>query len=63
MTKSSQLESVDPKAKKTAILGDISEDFDFAAIHVKVDIAESYGCHKNGTADIEGLKKWLDRLT
>ncbi|KAJ8945040.1 hypothetical protein NQ318_019035 [Aromia moschata] len=56
ITKSKQLESVDPKAKKTAILGNIDEDFDFAVLHVKVDIAESYACSKNNAVDIEGLK-------
>uniref|UniRef100_A0A6P7G1H8 Signal recognition particle receptor subunit beta n=1 Tax=Diabrotica virgifera virgifera TaxID=50390 RepID=A0A6P7G1H8_DIAVI len=59
ITKSNQLESVDPKMKKTALLGDPEEDFDFAALPLKVDIAESYAYHKNGTVDIDGLKKWL----
>lgn len=61
ITKSSQLDSVDPKAKKTAMLGNPDEDFDFAALHVKVDFAESYAYHKDGSVDIEGLKKWLTR--
>nr|CAI5845575.1 unnamed protein product [Callosobruchus analis] len=60
-TKSSQLESVDPKAKKAATLGDINEYFDFAALGLKVDIAESYAYHKNGSVDIEGLKTWFLR--
>lgn len=62
ITKSSQLESVDPKAKRAALLGDPDEDFDFAGLPIKVDIAESYAFHKNGSVDIEGLKKWLARL-
>ncbi|XP_074030347.1 signal recognition particle receptor beta [Leptinotarsa decemlineata] len=61
ITKSNQLESVDHKAKRIAMLGDPDEDFDFAALPLKVDIAESYAFHKNGSVDIEGLKKWLDR--
>lgn len=61
ITKSNQLESVDSKAKKTTLLGNPDEDFDFAAVHVKVDFAESYGHHKDGSGDIEGLKKWLLR--
>lgn len=61
VTKASQLESVDPKAKKAALLGNSDEDFDFAALHVKVDIAESCAYHKDGSVDIEGLKKWLAR--
>lgn len=60
-TKSSQLESVDPKAKKVSLLGDSEEDFDFGALPLKVDIAESYAYHKNGSVNIEGLKKWLSR--
>lgn len=52
---------MDPKAKKTAMLGNPDEDFDFAALHVKVDFAESYAYHKDGSVDIEGLKKWLAR--
>ncbi|KAJ8964853.1 hypothetical protein NQ314_004571 [Rhamnusium bicolor] len=62
ITKSKQLDSVDPKVKKAAMLGNPDEDFDFAALRVKVDIAESYAYHKNGSADIEGLKKWLARF-
>ncbi|KAG5889249.1 hypothetical protein JTB14_006385 [Gonioctena quinquepunctata] len=61
ITKSSQLASVDPKAKQIAMLGDPDEDFDFAALPLKVDMAESYAFHKNGTYDNEGLKKWLNR--
>lgn len=61
VTKSSQLESVDPQTKKAAMLGNPDEDFDFAALHVKVDIAETYAFHKDGSVDIEGLKKWLAR--
>ncbi|CAH1969580.1 unnamed protein product [Acanthoscelides obtectus] len=62
-TKSSQLESVDLKAKKVAILGDVNEYFDFAAIGMKVDIAESYAYHKDGSVDINGLKTWFLRQT
>ncbi|KAJ8974030.1 hypothetical protein NQ317_001818 [Molorchus minor] len=62
ITKSKQLESVDAKNNRIAILGDPDEDFDFAALHVKVDIAESYGCSKSNSVDIEGLKKWLARF-
>lgn len=61
ITKSSQLDSVDPKAKKAALLGNPDEYFDFGALHVKVDFAESYAYHKDGAIDIEGLKKWLAR--
>ncbi|CAH1170370.1 unnamed protein product [Phaedon cochleariae] len=61
ITKSSQLESVDPNVKNAAKLGNSNEDFDFAALPMKVDIAESYAFHKNGMVDIEGLKKWLAR--
>ncbi|CAG9862570.1 unnamed protein product [Phyllotreta striolata] len=62
VTKSNQLESVDAKAKKAALLGNPEEDFDFATLPLKIDIAESYAYHKNGTVDIEGVKKWLARL-
>lgn len=59
ITKSSQLDSVDPKAKKAAMLYNPNEDFDFGLVHLKVDFAESYACHKDGSVDIEGVKKWL----
>ncbi|XP_018564483.1 signal recognition particle receptor subunit beta [Anoplophora glabripennis] len=62
VTKSKQLDSVDPKAKRASILGNPDEDFDFDALKVKVDISESYAYHKNGSVDIEGLKKWLARF-
>lgn len=62
VTKSNQLDSVDPKAKRALMLGNPEEEFDFAGIHVKVDIAESYAYHKDGVVDIDGLKKWLVRL-
>ncbi|KAJ8920053.1 hypothetical protein NQ315_011706 [Exocentrus adspersus] len=62
ITKSKQLDSVDPKVKRASVLGNASEDFDFAALPVKVDIAESYAWHKDGSVDIEGLKKWLARF-
>lgn len=61
ITKSSQLDSVDPKAKKTAMLGNPKEEFDFGLVHLKVDFAESYAYHKDGSVDIEGVNKWLAR--
>lgn len=62
ITKSKQLDSVDPKAKRAGILGNLEEDFDFAALKINIDITESYAYHKNGSVDIEGLKKWLARF-
>lgn len=61
VTKSNQLESVDPKTKQAAMLGDPNAEFDFSMLDVKIDLAESYAFHKNGSIDLEGLNKWLLR--
>lgn len=56
ITKASQLESVDPKAKKN--VG--SEDFDFESL--KVEFVECNAFSKDDSANIEELKKWLVKI-
>lgn len=58
ITKSSQLESVDPKAKTNNILvGNSNDEFDFELL--KVEFAECNGFGKDEAANIDELKKWL----
>lgn len=56
ITKASQLESVDPKAKKN--VG--AEDFDFDSL--KVEFVECNAFSKDGSANIEELKQWLVKI-
>lgn len=57
MTKSSQLDSVDPKARKNVTLVRKGESFEFA--RMKVDFAECTAYGKDESVNIEGLEKWL----
>ncbi|CAH0555451.1 unnamed protein product [Brassicogethes aeneus] len=61
-TKAHQLESVDPKSKKTSGLGDMNKDFDFSILPVKVEFAQSFGCNKQKTCNIEELNNWLQKI-
>lgn len=63
LTKSNQLESVDPKSKKSVVLVD-GEKFDFDLLSsVKVDFAD---CHalssENESPNLAGLESWLSKL-
>ncbi|RZB40677.1 signal recognition particle receptor subunit beta [Asbolus verrucosus] len=63
ITKSSQLDSVDPKAKKLVNLGSGDKDLSFSTMHFKIDFAESFAFNKNGSVNIEELEKWLVKIT
>lgn len=60
ITKSSQLDSVDPKAKRSAILGKNDENFDFNLFNV--EFAESCGYSKDNAVRISELEKWLLKI-
>ncbi|KAJ3642394.1 hypothetical protein Zmor_025186 [Zophobas morio] len=62
ITKSSQLDSVDPKARKSASLGTSDSDFSFSSLNCKVEFAESFAFNKNGSVDVDQLKKWLSKI-
>lgn len=65
MTKSSQLESVDPKARKMAVLGREGKKFEFADLKgVSVDFVEFSAGTKEGDAkvDTELLQKWICKV-
>jgi signal recognition particle receptor subunit beta len=59
ITKSRQLDSVDPKARRIASLGSDDSDFSFSGLHYKIEFAESFAFNKNGSVNIEELKKWV----
>ncbi|XP_076250054.1 signal recognition particle receptor beta [Rhynchophorus ferrugineus] len=61
-TQLNQLEQLDAKEHTNSKLGDISKDFSFANLYCKVDFTESYAFSKNGSVDLEGLKKWVGKL-
>lgn len=62
-TQLNQLKQLDSKENVTNKLGDINKDFSFSSLYCKVEFAESYAYHKNGSVDLEGLKKWIRKLT
>lgn len=65
MTKSSQLESVDPEARKFAVLGREGKEFEFADVKgVSVDFVEFSAGTKEGDmkVDTELLQKWLCKV-
>ncbi|XP_026327500.1 signal recognition particle receptor subunit beta [Hyposmocoma kahamanoa] len=65
VTKSSQLQSVDPsQSNKTTFLGKMGKDFEFSHLNCRVDIAE---CSANtgdddNPADIKSLQEWILKL-
>lgn len=61
ITKSNQLQSVDPKANKSKIiLGSKDGEFSFSGMNMKVEFAESYAQHKNGSVNLDTLKDWIN---
>jgi len=60
VTKSSQLESVDQKSSKTAVLGKEGKDFSFASLPLKVDFVGASAL--GDAADRADLEKWLENL-
>lgn len=65
VTKSSQLDSVDPKAKKQVLLGDENAPFNFDALdNLYVEFLESNNYGKDNTDDcnVNDLKKWLLKI-
>ncbi|KAL3268424.1 hypothetical protein HHI36_007537 [Cryptolaemus montrouzieri] len=63
VTKSRQVESVDPKTSKTSVLGEHGRDFSFQNFSLNIEFAESFGNHnKDGTNDIDQLVKWLLKI-
>ncbi|XP_041979436.1 signal recognition particle receptor subunit beta [Aricia agestis] len=65
VTKSSQLESVDPSQSSSAsFLGKMGRDFEFSHLSCRVDIAESSastGDDENPT-DMKALEEWISKL-
>ena len=60
LTKSSQLESVDPKGQKTVFLGKKGIDFNFAQLPCNVQFVEGYiTADKTNTEEVEA---WLGKL-
>jgi len=62
-TQLNQPTQLDAKENVKNKLGDLSKDFSFSSLYCKVDFAESYAFHKNGSVDLDGLKKWIRKLT
>ncbi|KAK9890655.1 hypothetical protein WA026_012013 [Henosepilachna vigintioctopunctata] len=63
MTKSRQVESVDGKISKKSSLGNNEHEFSFQNFQLNVEFAECFANHsKNGTSDIDQLKKWLLKI-
>jgi len=63
ITKSSQLESVDPKSKKSASLGKDDEQFTFDSLPCKVDFVQAYATDKNKECKITDLENWLAKIS
>lgn len=65
VTKSSQLESVDPKTKKNAFLGDEKRDFDFSQLNQKVEFCEANATTKDDkdSINLEELNQWLVKVS
>lgn len=59
VTKSRQLDSVDPNAKKTVVLGNNGK-FEFSSF--KVEFAECYASDKDNKASLGELEKWLEKI-
>lgn len=59
VTKSRQLDSVDPKAKRN-VLRNNEDGFDFNAY--RVEFAECNASSKDNSGDIEELRKWLLKI-
>lgn len=65
VTKSSQLQSVDPsQSNNTAYIGKAGKDFEFSHVSCKVDIAESSANtgDDDTPADIKTLQDWISKL-
>ena len=65
VTKSSQLESVDPSQGNNATyLGKVGKDFEFSHLSNRVDIAESSANtgDDDTPADIKTLQDWISKL-
>lgn len=65
VTKSSQLESVDPtQTNITAYLGKSGKDFEFSHLNCKVDIAEGSANNfdDDNPSDIKALQDWISKL-
>lgn len=60
ITKASQLESVDPKDKKSVGLGNDDGEFDFDLL--KVEFAECNAFSSDASVNIDGLKEWLLKI-
>ncbi|XP_050311142.1 signal recognition particle receptor subunit beta [Anthonomus grandis grandis] len=57
-TQTNQLTQLESK-EKAAKLGDSSNDFSFNDLYCRVEFAESHAFNKNGSVDLEPLKKWI----
>lgn len=62
-TQLNQLKQLGSKENVTRKLGDPSKDFSFASLYCNVEFAESYAFNKNGSVDLEALKKWIRKVT
>lgn len=65
VTKSSQLQSVDPaQTNTTAYLGKIGKDFEFSHLNCKVDVIEgsANAGDDDNPADIKALQEWISKL-
>ncbi|XP_066248240.1 signal recognition particle receptor subunit beta [Euwallacea similis] len=62
-TQLSQVKQLDSKEKATNKLGDISKDFSFSSLYCKVEFAEACAYNKNGSVNLEDLKKWIRKVT
>ncbi|KAG7308793.1 hypothetical protein JYU34_006027 [Plutella xylostella] len=65
VTKSNQLQSVDPsQSNKQVYLGKLGKDFEFAHLSCKVDVAESSANtgDDDTPADVKPLQDWISKL-
>lgn len=65
VTKSSQLQSVDPsQSNNSTFLGKQGKDFEFSHLNCKVDFAESSACtgDDENPTDLKGLEEWIAKL-
>ncbi|XP_060527982.1 signal recognition particle receptor subunit beta isoform X1 [Cylas formicarius] len=62
-TQLSQLKQLYGREATTDKLGDSNKDFNFENIYCKVNFAESYAFNKNGSVNLDDLKKWIGKVT